>query len=74
MRHRLTIETLALMAPDARIVESDQPAPIEHCERHHMDELRIQEIDIEKNVIQIRCRPCKVSYHLTIKLFETYQP
>lgn len=74
MRHRLTIGTLSLVTPEGTLFDPTQPAPLEHCAIHHIDDLRIQEVSIEKDMIQIRCRPCKVSYHLTINLFETYQP
>ncbi len=74
MRHRLTLRALALLTPEATVVEPEQPIPIDHCALHHIDDLRIQEVNIEKSTIQIRCRPCKVSYHLTVSLFESYQP
>ena len=74
MRHRLTIATMSLLTPEATLVPSEKPVPIEHCSQHHMDDLRVQEIDIEQSTIRLRCRPCKVSYHLTISLFETYMP
>ncbi|MEC4672638.1 MAG: hypothetical protein VST68_00485 [Nitrospirota bacterium] len=74
MRYRLSIGTLSLITPEGTFIDSERPPPLDHCAIHHMDDLRIQEVHIEKNKIQIRCRPCKVSYHLTISLFETYQP
>ena len=74
IRHRLSIETLSLISPEDTLLDPEQSPPLDHCATHHIDDLRIQDVNIEKSMVQVRCRPCKIGYHLTIRLFETYQP
>lgn len=43
------------------------------CFQAHADEIRITSVDIERQAVQLRCRPCHRIFNLDIRLFETHQ-
>ena len=74
LRHRLTLhptsdwnqrensETVASMIEE-----------LYSCSQRHLEDVRIASVDVVKGCVEVRCRPCRRTYRLDIRLFETHQ-
>ncbi|MDR4494583.1 MAG: hypothetical protein R3B74_09180 [Nitrospirales bacterium] len=75
MRHRMTVNPL----PFSEQHDSGQESQVKGldgvhaCFQAHPDEVRITSVDVERNAVQLRCRPCHQVFTLGIRLFETHQ-
>jgi hypothetical protein len=73
MKHRLTIRQVA-GSESARTGMDDQAMlSLQDCSQMHPEEVRISMVDVVKDSVEFRCRPCRRTYLLDIRMFETHQ-
>ena len=75
MRHRITV-TLHSHSDDKEPGAESRVEGLEGlhaCFQAHPDEIRITSVNVERDVVQLRCRPCHRIFSLVIRLFETHQ-
>ena len=73
MRHRLTLSQSAETAnatPENQLHGAEDVHP---CSTQHIEDLRVASVDVVQNFVEIRCRPCRRTFRLKIRLFETHQ-
>ena len=73
-RHRLTIETISRIIGDSESSEDGAAMSLESCVTQHRAALQVTEVNVDRDIVQFRCRECKVGFQTTITLYETYQP
>ncbi len=75
MRHRMTV-TRHFHSDDKEHGAESRVEGLEEvhaCFQAHPDEIRITSVDVERDVVQLRCRLCHRVFSLGIRLFETHQ-
>lgn len=73
-RHRLTIGTITRIIGDSESFEAGADLSLDSCVAQHQEALLVTEVSIDRDIIQFRCRECKVGFQTSISLYETYQP
>ena len=73
MKHRLTVKQVEQKEGEDAVVLGDGIEPFEQCSQAHMEELRISEVDVMKNIVEFRCYPCRRTYRLDLEMIETHQ-
>ena len=73
-RHRLTVGTITRIIGDSELSEEDASTNMEACVGRHQEALHVTEVSVDRDVVQFRCRECRVGFQTTVSLFETYQP
>ena len=43
------------------------------CFQIHPEDIRLTSVDVEQDLVQLRCRPCHRMFTLSVRLFETHQ-
>lgn len=71
MKHRLTVRQVEQKAGED--VAVDGMGPFQECYQAHVEELRISEVDVVKNLVEFRCYPCRRTYRLDLEKIETHQ-
>ena len=71
MKHRLTVKQVQPKeGADSAVAEM---GPFQQCYQAHVEELRISEVDVIKNLVEFRCYPCRRTYRLDLEMIETHQ-
>lgn len=73
MKHRLTIQQVAALVSEKTDMEDRGMFSLHDCSQMHPEDVRISMVDVVKDSVEFRCRPCRRTYLLNIGLFETYQ-
>jgi hypothetical protein len=73
-RHRLTIGTISRIIGDSESSEEGAAVGLESCVTQHRPALQVTEVNVDRDIIQVRCRECKMGFQTTVSLYETYQP
>lgn len=73
-RHRLTVGTMTRIIGDAECAEEGASAKLETCASHHQEAVHVTEVSVDRDIVQFRCRECRIGFQTTVSLFETYQP
>ena len=74
MRHRLTLTMFHPRQQDEPMAENGAVPQLKLCAKTHSEDLRVSDVNVERDSIQLRCRECNRTYHFNVSLFETYQP
>ena len=74
MRHRLTVDGFQAQVHDQPLIEHAAAQQLESCTKAHADDLRVSGVNVEQDIVQLRCRECKRTYQMNVSLFETYLP
>ena len=73
MKHRLTIRHVTLQEL-ANTEKTDEAMRLfQHCSQTHPEDVRISLVDVVKDSVEFRCRPCRRTFLLDIALIETHQ-
>ncbi len=73
MKHRLTVEETV---PSGVVLSAEEHNEIESLQvscHSHFDDVRITMVDVVKDFVEFRCRPCRRAYAFHITQFETHQ-
>ncbi len=73
-RHRLTVGTITRVMGDSELSEEGISAKLEACAGHHREALHVTDVSVDRDIVQFRCRKCRVGFQATVSRFETYQP
>ncbi len=73
MRHRLRPGRSSGTEDSLRDTEPHQVEALYGCSAQHIHELRVASVDVVQECVEIRCRPCRKTFHLKVRLFETHQ-
>lgn len=73
MKHRLTVKQVEEKEGDSAEVAGADMGPFQQCYQSHVEEIRISEVDVIKNLVEFRCYPCRRTYRLDLELIETHQ-
>ena len=73
MRHRLTLSQSAETAGAARENQLHGAEDVYACSTQHIEDLRVSSVDVVQDFVEIRCRPCRQTFRLKVRLFETHQ-
>ncbi len=73
MKHRLTVKQVEEKEGEDLPVARDGMESFQQCSQAHIEELRISEVDVIKNLVEFRCYPCRRIYHLDLEMIETHQ-
>lgn len=73
MKHRLIVRWAAGAELEKPALENDEMASLHTCSQTHPEDVRISLVDVVKDLVEFRCRPCRRTYHLEIGTFETKQ-
>ena len=73
MKHRLTVRKV--VPHDGEKVETQEMGmtAFQLCSQAHPEDVRISLVDVVKNAVEFRCRPCRRTYLLEIDMIETHQ-
>lgn len=74
MRHRLTVTNFHSPLQDNFLTDSDIAPRLKQCAETHAEDLRVSDVNVERDSVQLRCRDCHRTYLINVSLFETYQP
>ena len=74
MRHRLTVEEFHAQVHEEPLAEKEAAQHLERCTKAHAEDLRVSGVNVEQDVVQLRCRECKRTYQMNVSLFETHLP
>ncbi len=74
MRHRLTVTMFHARQQDAPMAEDGAGHQLKLCAKSHSEDLRVSDVKVESDSVQLRCRECNRTYQFNVSLFETYQP
>lgn len=73
-RHRLTIKSISRLIGDAESFQEDDAENLHACVSQHKEALHVTEVSVKQDIVQFRCRLCKIGFQVSISLYETYQP
>ena len=73
-KHRLTLRRVAAPELERPDLEDNALVSLQSCSQAHPEDVRISLVDVVNDLVEFRCRPCRRSYLLEIRLFETNQP
>jgi hypothetical protein len=73
MKHRLTLRRVAAPELEKPDLENDEMVFLQTCSQSHPEDVRISLVDVVKDLVEFRCRPCRRIYHLEVGIFETKQ-
>ena len=74
MKHRLILRRGAALELEKPDFKNDELVSLQTCAQSHPEDVRIALVDVVKDLVEFRCRPCRRTYLLEIGLFETKQP
>jgi len=74
MKHRLTLRLVVAPELEKPDLENDEMVSLQACAQSHPEDIRISLVDVVKDLVEFRCRPCRRTFLLEISLFETNQP
>lgn len=73
MKHRLTIRQVAAAESEKTGGSEKGMLSLQSCSQMHPEDVRISMVDVVKDSVEFRCRPCRRTYLLDIRMFETHQ-
>ena len=73
-RHRLTFSTLIRIIGDSESMKDGADQTLQSCITEHNNALHVTEVSVDQEIVQFRCRLCKIGFQATILVYETYQP
>ena len=73
MKHRLTIRQVAAAESEKAGMDDKGMLSLHDCSQMHPEDVRISMVDVVKDSVEFRCRPCRRTYLLDIRMFETHQ-
>jgi len=74
MKYRLTLRRVVAPKLEKPDLEKNELVSLQTCSQTHPEDVRISMVDVVKDSVEFRCRPCRRTYLLDIGLFETNQP
>ena len=74
MKYRLTLRQVAAPELEKPDLEKNELVSLHTCSQTHPEDVRISLVDVVKDSVEFRCRPCRRTYLLDIGSFETNQP
>jgi len=74
MKYRLTLRQVVAKDLEKPDLEKNELVSLQTCSQTHPEDVRISMVDVVKDSVKLRCRPCRRTYLLDIGLFETNQP
>jgi len=73
MKHRLTIRQVGVPESEKAGMDDKGILSFLNCSQMHPEDVRISMVDVVKDSVELRCRPCRRTYLLDIGMFETQQ-
>ena len=73
MRHRMTLRQVNAAPMDKMESRINEVVALQECFNGHSEDVRINSVNVERHVVEFRCRPCRRTYVLDVALFETRQ-
>lgn len=73
MKHRLTVRKVVPQEVEKEETQDGGMVSFQHCSETHPEDVRISLVDVVKNAVEFRCRPCRRTYLLEIDMIETQQ-
>jgi hypothetical protein len=73
MKHRLTIQRVVPQEMEGITIVEEGMLSFQHCSKNHPEDVRISLVDVGKNLVEFRCRPCRRTYLLEVSMIETHQ-
>ncbi len=73
MKHRLTVKQVEQKEVEDGSFVGDEMGSFQQCSQEHIEELRISDVDVIKNLVEFRCYPCRRTYRLDLEMIETHQ-
>ena len=73
MKHRLTIRQVSEGDSEKIGGKAKGLLSLHDCSQMHPEDVRISMVDVVKDSVELRCRPCRRTYLLDIGMFETQQ-
>ena len=73
-RHRLTFSTITRLIGDSEHIKYEQAQILESCVTEHHNALHVTDVSVERDIVQFRCRLCKIGFQVTVSVYDTYQP
>lgn len=73
MKHRLTIQQVVPQEMEGTTIGEEGMLSFQYCSKIHPEDVRISLVDVVKNSVEFRCRPCRRTYQLEVSMIETHQ-
>ena len=73
MKHRVTVRQVTPQESDKVEIYDDGMQSFQQCSQTHPEDVRVSLVDVVKNTVEFRCRPCHRIYLLDVGLIETHQ-
>jgi len=73
MKHRLTIRQVVASELEKAGMDDKGILSFHNCSQMHPEDVRISMVDVVKDSVEFRCRPCRRTYLFDIRMFETQQ-
>ena len=73
MKHRLTIRQVAAAESEKAGMDDKGMLSLHDCSQIHPEDVRISMVDVVKDSVEFRCRSCRRTFLLDIRMFETHQ-
>jgi hypothetical protein len=73
MKHRLTVRKVVLHDVDKEETQDVGLVSFHQCSETHPEDVRISSVDVVRDAVEFRCRPCRRTYLLEIGMIESHQ-
>ena len=75
MKHRVMVRKVVIQETERTNVAIGENGILDfqHCSQVHPEDVRISQVDVVKNSLEFRCRPCRRIYLLDVGVIESHQ-
>ena len=71
MKHRVIVQRVVPLENEE--LNKEGLLSFQECSQNHPEDVRVSLVDVVKNSVEFRCRPCRRTYLLDVEMIETHQ-